>query len=198
LLFSDLSGKKRDLFDMIQTSNTHSVRNPKVLLVLLLVIMTQGVKTFHLKHRLCNRSLGKFCQPLPLSHQHLQDFETDSKDGFIPDFEDIEELVVETVTKQEQLKKSVNILEQRVIKDENEVQDIVKIVYKILPILSIVLSLCGIAFQVFVLYPWHEELSYEFKQLEQSIIQLDKKIERPLDLKNDLNMELTLRRPTGS
>lgn len=32
-------------------------------------------------------------------------------------------------------------------------------ILQILPILSLLLAVCGISFQVFVLYPWHEELS---------------------------------------
>jgi hypothetical protein len=38
------------------------------------------------------------------------------------------------------------------------------------------LASLGIGFQVFVLYPWHEELSAEFKDLEAAIIRLDKDI----------------------
>jgi hypothetical protein len=49
---------------------------------------------------------------------------------------------------------------------------------KILPIVSFAVGITGVCFQVFVLYPWHEELSYEFKALELEIIRLDKTLER--------------------
>lgn len=45
--------------------------------------------------------------------------------------------------------------------------------------ISFVTSLLGLSFQVFVLYPWHEELSYEFKTLEEAIIRLDRTLESP-------------------
>ena len=80
--------------------------------------------------------MGTFYQLM--SHRHLHDFDTENKDGFIPEFEEIEEILVDTVAKQEQLKKYVKNLEERVINDENEVQTIVKIVYKVLPVLSII------------------------------------------------------------
>lgn len=48
---------------------------------------------------------------------------------------------------------------------------------KNLPLISFVLSVTGVCFQVFVLYPWHEELSYEFKDLEAAVIRLDKVLE---------------------
>lgn len=137
----------------------------------------------------------------PLSNTELSSHGVfhDSRDVYVsvPEIEVIEDIVVDTYTKQEKILDSVEKLQKRVAQDENEFQEIVKYVYKILPVLSIILSLCGIAFQVFVLYPWHEELSYEFKQLEQAIVQLDRKIEKPLNLNNDLKMELNLKRPTG-
>eukprot|EP01041_Mallomonas_annulata_P009324 gene9323-19353_t len=49
---------------------------------------------------------------------------------------------------------------------------------KVLPVISFILSASGVAFQVFVLYPWHEELSAEFRDLENSIIRLDTTLER--------------------
>lgn len=48
---------------------------------------------------------------------------------------------------------------------------------RVLPLLSFALSVTGVCFQVFVLYPWHEELSYEFKSLETAIIKLDQTLE---------------------
>ena len=75
------------------------------------------------------------------------------------------------------LEEDILKLEARMEKDEKRFETIVELVYKILPILSIMLSIAGISFQVFVLYPWHEELSYEFKSLETAIISLDERIE---------------------
>lgn len=49
---------------------------------------------------------------------------------------------------------------------------------KVLPFLAFALSLGGVSFQVFVLYPWHEELSAEFKDLEVAIIRLDTTLKR--------------------
>mmetsp|Transcript_17523 Transcript_17523/g.24102 ORF Transcript_17523/g.24102 Transcript_17523/m.24102 type:complete len:170 (+) Transcript_17523:46-555(+) len=56
-------------------------------------------------------------------------------------------------------------------------QNIFTSLLQVLPILSIILSAAGISFQVFVLYPWHEELSAEFKELETAVIKLDKRLE---------------------
>ena len=68
--------------------------------------------------------------------------------------------------------------------------------YKLLPILSIILSTAGICFQIFVLYPWHEELSFEFKDLENAIIRLDKVLETRYSNVEDIS-HLNLKRPTG-
>jgi len=46
-------------------------------------------------------------------------------------------------------------------------------ILSILPILSFFVGCAGVSFQIFVLYPWHEELSAEFKSLEQAITKLD-------------------------
>lgn len=46
-----------------------------------------------------------------------------------------------------------------------------------LPLLAFGSAIAGVTFQVVVLYPWHEELSYEFKELEASIIRLDRALE---------------------
>ena len=84
----------------------------------------------------------------------------------------------------------IEILESRLVSDEKKIEKLVAFIFKTLPVLSIVLSTCGILFQVFVLYPWHEELSYEFRTLESAIIKLDEKFESK-------NGEFsTLKRPT--
>jgi hypothetical protein len=63
---------------------------------------------------------------------------------------------------------------------------------KDLPIISFIVGIIGVSFQVFVLYPWHEELSYEFKDLEASIIRLD----RTLEAQNPSVNRMTLNRIT--
>ena len=99
------------------------------------------------------------------------DFETDTEN------KDWREWTSDPIIIQEKLEEDIIKLEARMVKDEKRYESIVEFVYKVLPIFSIFLSIAGISFQVFVLYPWHEELSYEFKSLETSIIALDDKIE---------------------
>lgn len=48
---------------------------------------------------------------------------------------------------------------QAKFKDDNEVLSLRQEILRILPIASFTVGLMGIAFQVLVLYPWHEELS---------------------------------------
>ena len=38
--------------------------------------------------------------------------------------------------------------------------------FKWLPVVSVVIGACALTFQVFVLYPWHIELSKEFSDLQ--------------------------------
>jgi len=40
---------------------------------------------------------------------------------------------------------------------------------KYLPIISLILAICALTFQVTVLYPWHEELSREFGKMSKCI-----------------------------
>ena len=63
---------------------------------------------------------------------------------------------------------------------------IVKSMLRVLPFVSFILASGGVAFQVFVLYPWHEELSAEFMQLEESIIRLDKSLEKISPIVEDI------------
>ena len=70
--------------------------------------------------------------------------------------------------------------------------DRVTVLFRILASISFVTSLLGLSFQVFVLYPWHEELSYEFKTLEEAIIRLD----RTLEVTNPTMTEEQLKRLT--
>lgn len=51
--------------------------------------------------------------------------------------------------------------------------DNITTIFRVIASISFIISILGLSFQVFVLYPWHEELSYEFKTLEQAIIRLD-------------------------
>lgn len=61
-------------------------------------------------------------------------------------------------------------------KDPNQPLTFRQELLRILPVASFILSACGICFQVFVLYPWHEELSklissqFKFKFKQQSYI----------------------------
>ena len=70
--------------------------------------------------------------------------------------------------------------------------DRVTVLFRILASISFVTSLLGLSFQIFVLYPWHEELSYEFKTLEEAIIRLD----RTLEVTNPTMTEEQLKRLT--
>ena len=72
------------------------------------------------------------------------------------------------------------------------VDDKITITFRLLACVSFVTSLLGLSFQIFVLYPWHEELSYEFKTLERAIIRLD----RTLEVTNPTMTEEQLKRLT--
>lgn len=72
-------------------------------------------------------------------------------------------------------------------------------ILKVLPLASFALSAAGVSFQIFVLYPWHEELSAEFKELEEAIVSLDTHLEKvDPDLEDFKNNDriLTLKRIT--
>ena len=43
-----------------------------------------------------------------------------------------------------------------------------KFVHK-LPIINLVISFTALNFQIFILYPWHKELSLEFKEIKKII-----------------------------
>jgi hypothetical protein len=49
-------------------------------------------------------------------------------------------------------------------------------VFQILPLFNLFLGVAGIGFQVLVLYPWHEELSAEFRDLEDAIVDLNARL----------------------
>ena len=42
--------------------------------------------------------------------------------------------------------------------------------YKHLPLINLFLSTGALSFQVFVLYPWHEELSHRFNDLKNHVV----------------------------
>ena len=70
--------------------------------------------------------------------------------------------------------KSSTLIKMTQSKDKSVIQ----MMSTFLPFFSFCLASGGIAFQVFVLYPWHEELSSEFLQLKESIVRLDNSLNK--------------------
>ena len=66
-----------------------------------------------------------------------------------------------------------NFRSNTILQSTSKSNDNVTTIFRVIASISFVISILGLSFQVFVLYPWHEELSYEFKTLEQAIIRLD-------------------------
>lgn len=98
------------------------------------------------------------------------------------------------------LSRSALLISKQSIENKNDSFFIANF-FKTLPIVSLLLAFAGIFFQVFVLYPWHEELSYELRDLERVVVHIDKVLESEnrnvFETADVGEVLMNLKRPTG-